>query len=704
MARVLVFVVADGELDADRRGVRDLLEGLSDLYLDRGVDLRVVDWDPYEPDPGTREDNQRLMEGSDLCVFLFLTRADPRVADELERLIRLTRGRGGDGRPGRPYVATWFRDPPDGVVDPGLEGLRARLSDVWGHFWNRYPHVDSLKLGMLLLLVRCLDAGSGVEIRGDGERTAVYLDGRRLDIDLNHVASYRGYRRIRELDERYHDCDLEYRALRGEYQRNEDDDELRDRYAQVASEHASLLKELERAYGDYLRLLDGIAEANDGGRPVSPRLADAYHALQDGDVPHALEILDLEAITAEAEHDASAYRVEQAAAELHARLAERHRDDLRDRVAELLARDDALRSKPDTPSNREQRLRTLEAAARLEHDLRLGLDAQNRLSVYHYDQHDYESMERVLTPALRLARELEQENHDQWGPDLATTLVNLGNLHRDIGRFEDAEAEFKESLRLCRELARCNPGKWNPDLAEVLNDLAALHYETGRYEEAEAEYEESLRLFRELDRRDPDACPPAFAMTLGNLAVLHRDIGRFGEAEAGFEESLRLFREIARRNPDAWNSYLARVLVNFACMHRDIGRFGEAEAGFEESLRLFREIARRNPDAWNSYLAATLGCLACMHYDIGRYAEAENEYKESLRLRRELARRDPDKWNPDLAQVLNNLATLHQITGRFEEAKREWTEALRLAELCPHPDKDLIRKITEHLRQLDGER
>ncbi|NEG55067.1 tetratricopeptide repeat protein [Bifidobacterium platyrrhinorum] len=553
MARVLVFMVADGELDADRRGVRDLLSGLSDLYLDRGVDLKVVDWDPHEPDPEVREGNRRLMEGCDLCVFLFLTRVDPQVADELERLIGLTRERGEHGRPGRPYVATWFRDPPDGEVTPGLERLRSRLSDGYGHFWNKYPHVDSLKLGMVLLLVRCLDTGAGVEIRGDGDGTAVYLDGRRLDIDLNDVASYRGYRRIRELDDRYRDCDLEYRSLREEYRHDRDDDELRDRYARVASEHASLLRELERAYEDYLRLLNDIAAVNDGGRPLSARLTDAYHALQDGDTDRALEILDLEAITADAEHDASAYRAEQAAAELHTRLAEKHKDNLRDRVAELLARDSALWSKPDTPANREQRLRVLKAAADLELKFRLGVIAQSHLARYYYDQEDYDQLVSVLTRVPDLER-LVRENPDHRNRDLALGLGALANLYWDVDRIDEAAKAYEAAIRLDRELGRCNPDPWDRFLADNLCSLTVLYEHAGRFDEAENVYKESIELCRERAQQHPNDCPDvwgsALIICLKDLAYLYYRTGRYEEAKREWTEALRLAELCSRPDRD----------------------------------------------------------------------------------------------------------------------------------------------------------
>ncbi|MBT1173816.1 tetratricopeptide repeat protein, partial [Bifidobacterium sp. MA2] len=597
------------------------------------------------------------------------------------------------------------------------------------------------------LLVRCLDAGSGVEIRGDGERTAVYLDGRRLDIDLNHVASYRGDEQIQELEHRYRQCDLEYRVLREAYQRNGDDDELADRYARVASEHVRLARRLAEAQTEYLGRLARIAAANDGGRPVSPRLADAYHALQNGDVPHALEILDLEAITTEAEHDASAYRVEQAAAELHARLAEQHRDDLRDRVSELLARDDALQAKPDTPSNREQRLRTLETAADLELKFRLGVTARNRLATYYYDQGDYNNQEIILTTALALVKQLIQDDYQRWAPDFARTLNNLADMHKATNKFDQSENEYQQALELRRELVHDDPDAYGPDLAESLSDLADLHERRHDSRKAESEYQEALGLRRELAGRNPDKWSPHLAQTLNDLASLHaaRPSDR-DQAETEYREAVKLRRELARRNPDKWNPALAeslcgladlkaffagedasnayeeavelyrgltqrdpgtwrpglvRSLCGLADQHERLARHEDAEAERTEAIRLLRALVRNDYERWISALAENLRKLADLHRDTGNIKKAMTEYTETLRLYRRLARQEPTLWNGEIADVLYRLAGLHKTAGRFAPAEQELREALQLYQAIPHKSKSMrvtIKDINEQLR------
>ena len=125
-----------------------------------------------------------------------------------------------------------------------------------------------------------------------------------------------------------------------------------------------------------------------------------------------------------------------------------------------------------------------------------------------------------------------------YEPNVAATCNNLANLlsESSAGR-EEAEALYREALKLRRELAEENPSVYEPNVAATCNNLANLLSESsaGR-KEAEALYREALERYRELTRQAPEV--------YGHwLAWVCRDLGDFLRSDGRQEEAQALFRE-----------------------------------------------------------------------------------------------------------------------------------------------------------------
>ncbi|MCI1833805.1 MAG: tetratricopeptide repeat protein [Bifidobacterium tibiigranuli] len=680
MRSVVVFMVLDGQLDEDWRQSSDLFNELSDLYWDSGVKLDVRRWDTSEADPGIAAENRQALESSDMGVFLFLSRLDPVVSQEFDRLLERYKSQG------RPAISTWFRDLEDGQeLPPDMRALRDRLAGERKHFWNKYRHVDTLKLGLVMLLKRCgLDLP--VEIKDAEGQAGVYVAGSLVQgVDLAQVDSYQGYTIIQQLQAQYQQNDVLYQRLRIESRLDRDNRELQERYAQVATQHADLAKKLGQAQQHYLEALDKIARSNEKGEQLTPRVIEARHALQDGDTDLALHILDVEEIMGDVERTWANFDVNTAQSKLFDDKARQDLEQARGHVNELLERASMLRSRPDTAENRRQIEDTLRNAVLLERDLPaehhtdpLGTTAQEALASYYARQHDYRNAEPLYQSALTTTRQLAQTDPDAYNSRLADTLNDLASLHSDTNQLAQAEEEYQESLGLCRELAETNPGAYTPDLARTLGNIASLHSDTNQLAQAEEEYKESLGLCRELAETNPGAYTPDLARTLNDLASLHSDTNQLAQAEEEYQESLGLCRELAETNPGAYTPNLARTLGNLASLHYTTNQLAQAEHEYRESLGLCRELAETNPGAYTPDLARTLYNLASLHSDTNQLSQAEHEYRESLGLRRELAAANPGAYNPRLADTLGNIASLHYTTNQFAQAEEEYQESLGL--------------------------
>ena len=284
--------------------------------------------------------------------------------------------------------------------------------------------------------------------------------------------------------------------------------------------------------------------------------------------------------------------------------------------------------------------------------------------------------------ALKLYRELAQENPSVYGPDVAGTCNNLAIFLKasSAGR-KEAEALYREALKLRRELSKENPSMYSPNVAATCNNLAALLGESsaGR-EEAENLYREALERYRELAEENLSVYSPNVSTTCNNLAALlsKSSAGR-EEAGALYREALERYRELAKENPSVYSPNVAMTCNNLAnfLSASSAGR-EEAEALYREALERYRELAKENPSVYGLDVAMTCNNLAIfLEASSVGWREAEALYREALNLRRELAKKDPSVYGPDVAKTCNNLANfLKASSAGREEAEALYREAL----------------------------
>ena len=290
--------------------------------------------------------------------------------------------------------------------------------------------------------------------------------------------------------------------------------------------------------------------------------------------------------------------------------------------------------------------------------------------------------EALYREALKLRRELSKENPSMYSPNVAATCNNLAALlgESSAGR-EEAENLYREALERYRELAEENPSVYSPNVATTCNNLAIfLRASSAGRKEAEALYREALERYRELAEENPSVYSPNVAMTRNNLANFLSDssTGR-EEAEALYREALERYRELAEENLSVYSPNVSTTCNNLAALlsKSSAGR-EEAGALYREALERYRELAKENPSVYGLDVAMTCNNLAIfLEASSVGWREAEALYREALNLRRELAKKDPSVYGPDVAKTCNNLANfLKASSAGREEAEALYREAL----------------------------
>jgi tetratricopeptide (TPR) repeat protein len=316
------------------------------------------------------------------------------------------------------------------------------------------------------------------------------------------------------------------------------------------------------------------------------------------------------------------------------------------------------------------------ALARANADLARVATTLNNLGALHRDQNRMEEARKAFEEALEIRRQLARTTPGTYLPDVAGTLNNLGVLHRDQNRMEEARKAFEEALDTYRQLARTTPGTYLPDVAGTLNNLGVLHRDQNRVEEARKAYEEVLDTYRQLARTTPDTYLPYVAIALNNLGVLDGQQNRMEEARKALQEALDIRRQLASANPDTYLPDVAQALNNLGMLHRQQKRVDAARKTFEEALEIRRRLAHADPDTYLPYVATTLNNLGLLDTDQNRMEEALKAYEEALEIRRQLARANPDTYLPYVARVLRNLGSVYVTLHQDSEARQALEEAL----------------------------
>ncbi len=277
-------------------------------------------------------------------------------------------------------------------------------------------------------------------------------------------------------------------------------------------------------------------------------------------------------------------------------------------------------------------------------------------------------------------------------PDLAMTASNLEGLDTEQKRMDEARRHFEEALKIYRQLAQQNPDTYLPDMAAKLISLGNLDLPRNRMDEARQYFEEALKIHRQLAEQNPATYLSDVAVTLNNLGNLDRLQNRMDEAHQRCEEALKIHRQLAQQSPNPDLPEMAVTLNNLGFLEEAEKRTDEAYPHFEEALKIYRQLAPQDPDEYLPAMAKTLNELGNLNLLQKRMDEARQQYEEAWKIYRQLAQQAPDKYLPLVAGMLNNLGLLDRNQKRIEASRAHYNEAL-----------DLYRKLLQRDSKYAGD-
>jgi len=315
---------------------------------------------------------------------------------------------------------------------------------------------------------------------------------------------------------------------------------------------------------------------------------------------------------------------------------------------------------------------------------------------------------------LALARNTLRTKEARLGaahPDLAPSLLNLGDVLAAAAKFDEAIAVIGRAVALADHNSRGD----SPDVADALDHLGSVFSDAGKYDEAMKPLERSLAIKEEtLGTNDL-----AVARTLEKIGLLLQrrgDYGRSGVAirraasiqedanidhpayattlnlmtqQLWFEDQLIESRKtseravaLAERTLRADHPVLAQSLRYLAGTLIDLGDVDEARRLNERVLA----IAERNFGATHQETALALYSVAYGALRAGAYAVAQQQFQRTLSIFE--ARYGP--WHQMVAVTLAMLGRADASLGDFDNARRELSRVVSIHERVGGPNHPFV--------------
>lgn len=305
------------------------------------------------------------------------------------------------------------------------------------------------------------------------------------------------------------------------------------------------------------------------------------------------------------------------------------------------------------------------------------------LAITYSQMHLMDKAESNYKSAVEILRALAGPNCDRFGPELATSLHDLGNLYIDQRQFGDAHRNLDESLQIRQKLAAVNPA-YQEGVANTLDSFANLYSEMGERHKAEDYYRKALSILQPIASKDPEAYEPQLALTLTNFGSLELDVHHLSESQTAHNDAVRFSRNLAARNEVAFLPFLARSLNNRATLYSHTQRPGKAENDLREALYYWRKLENINPHIYDYNLAQTLNNLGALLRDSdqskkAQSEEAEADFQECLRVLEPSSGNKAGKEILLYIDSLDNLGMLYQQMRRFSDAETDILRAERLS-------------------------
>ena len=244
-------------------------------------------------------------------------------------------------------------------------------------------------------------------------------------------------------------------------------------------------------------------------------------------------------------------------------------------------------------------------------------------------------------------------------PHVASDLINLGALQKELGHPVEAERYYRQALAIYRGWY----GEEHYETAASLTMVGRALIPQGRYREATEVLQQALAIREKV--YGPNH--PNVASTVNELALVAQKEGRLAEAEALFRREVEIYRTAYHDH----HYLVALAQCNLGNVLMDAKRYPEAEALLREGLRRYGETL----PAGHLYVGIARIKLGRVLLRERRFADAAHESQGGY----EIVARQNDPGVNWLQNARHDLVEDFAALGQTDEVRRYQAELDKVA-------------------------
>lgn len=677
---------------------RDIFEKNYNIQIEP---LLCENMDNYVREDGTQGAiNEELILGSDMCFFVFFTKAGEFTQQEFKVAFEKFK------KDGKPKIYIYFKNLKDSEkAEDSIREFMDKIDNELSHYHGTFDHIDTIKLRILLnLKLQEMDFVS-VEF----ENGKCIMDGKDA-LDLSNVSEFANNGLLKQFQQELAEIEEHYVQMKPIYAKGGASDLFCKKYTEVASKRQNLIDTIEELQKNIFNMSLRICKDEVHGE-ITARQKEAYRLFELGDYEGCMSVLD------ENEIDNDFFAFEKQEEEKLKRKAiiyiREHKTAIdilmtmtnyKNRFIEIeeryekivkvaekyLVELDVIFNYAEYLYDQNQFNKATEVARKLE-----VIYTNNALVIKDFDKaklfnllgsiylnifNKYTETEIYYMKAIKIKENLAKDNPKRFSRNLAVSYNNVGVFYDRRGNLDKAKAFYHKAIKIYEKLADKYPEIISGDLAEIYNNTGSFYDKQDDVEKADDFYHKTLRIIERLYKDNPDKYGEISAIIYKNVSAFYSSQGDAEKAKSFLYKALGIIERLVKDNPEKFYRILASIYNSVGNFYIEQGEVEKAECYLYNALEIIKILVKGNDEIYIGDLASSYNNVGVFHYYQGDIEKAKSFYSKAIEIRERLFQENPENFSQDLADSYYNAGNLYNNQLDIAKAKSFYHKAIRIRE------------------------
>ena len=647
------------EFKSERDSIGNYIRMLNqEVFMAQGIYLWLLQCEDYSKAVGTERKQDRYnrdIADSDYFYALIGEKAGERTVEELDMALEGFRQRG------LPKVYTYFKSYGGSISrDPSVSELMSRIETEMGHDCSRFTELDSVKLDMLIELLR--DHPGLCEMRFD--KGEVMINGRVI-LSLENIPIYSKNETIQGLNSQLEKLSAEFDDISKQIDACPEDENLkvkRFRISKNIDDISEKLADIENNLLSFYRNI--ICKRSESNISIYERRA--LRLVEEGDYEGALAILRDGQLKKDLD--------------LAVSMAEAAKERIRQYISGQRTRIEILKTQGINVEREKEIIEIYEEITSLSEKYFVEISSMTEYAYFLYQQKQYSEGIKIAKRIEQIYNRLRLNNKIKWA-DLYFLKANLINRTLD---FDEIELNFQKAFDIYSELTS-EKDDCQLEMAKVCHKFADFYFERNDFSKAEQLYREAMNRYQN-QKEDNILLNREYVKCCCSLGFILRRNDDKREARFLYQEALSIEKKLIKK----YNSIIDKNLEMRILYDIDyLSERKKTEDIYQKNIiNLLNETKDENGNEKEDIYFE----LGEFFEKKGEYDNAEKYYSKALIGFEKAAAYNPHVYIDKVAETSRNLARSLNGKGLYDEAKIYLKKALDIYIVLSQENGEVYKK------------